>query len=177
MRDKIFETFLIRQMEEGLTLAATSDIVDLLPVDGPPPQRYIADFHCNGFARTADGKILGWNRFSVGIFFPADYLRVVDPFNILRWFGPPTKKHPDVFAWHPNISDRAPFICVGKINPGMALTSLLHQLYEIISYQRYTPNEFDSLNKHCCSWARSNADRFPADSRPLKRRIINLDTF
>ena len=41
MSDRIFEIFLNRQLEEGLELAATSDIVDLLPVDGPPPQHYI----------------------------------------------------------------------------------------------------------------------------------------
>ena len=87
----------------------------------------------------------------------------------------PTKKHPDIVAWHPNISARAPFICIGRIAPGMSLTDIIHQLYEIICYQRYTPNEFDSLNKDCCSWARANSDRFPTDSRPLKRRTLNLN--
>ena len=177
MSDRIFEIFLNRQLEEGLELAATSDIVDLLPVDGPPPQHYIADFHCRGLVRSKEGAIREWDRFTVGIYFPADYLRAVDPFSILRWFGPPTREHPDIFAWHPNISNRAPFICVGKIAPGMSLTDLLHQLYEIISYQRYTPNEFDSLNKDWCSWTRTNAGLFPIDSRPLKRRNIDLEIY
>ena len=100
MSDRIFEIFLNRQLEEGLELAATSDIVDLLPVDGPPPQHYIADFHCRGLVRSKEGAIREWDRFTVGIYFPADYLRAVDPFSILRWFGPPTREHPDIFAWH-----------------------------------------------------------------------------
>ena len=176
MSDRIFEIFLKKQMEEGLALAAASDIVDLLPIGGPPPQHYIVDFHCRGLVRSEVGEIRDWSHFTVGIYFPSDYLRTVDPFSILRWFGPPTKEHANIFAWHPNISNRAPFICVGKIAPGMPLTDLLYQLYEIISYQRYTPNEFDSLNKDCCSWARNNADLFPTDSRPLKRRNLSLET-
>jgi hypothetical protein len=175
MNDKIFEVFLSRQLQEGLALAAASDIVDLWPLDEQPPQRYIADFHCRGLVRTKDGEIREWNHFTVGIFFPHGYLRVADPFAMLRLFGPPTLEHPDVFVWHPNISVRAPLICVGKITPGMSLTDLLHQLYEIISYQRYTPNEHDSLNKACCSWARANSGLFPMDNRPLKQRTLNLE--
>jgi len=172
MNDTIFEAFLRRQCEEGMELAADSDIVDLLPLDGPPPQRYIAEFHCRGLVRTVAGDIREWDRFTVGIYFPACYLRAVDPFAMLRWFGPPTEKDPDVFIWHPNISVIAPLICIGRIFPGTPLVDLLHQLYEVISYQRYTPNEFDSLNKACCSWARANSERFPIDSRPLKRRTL-----
>ena len=143
---------------------------------GPPPQHYIADFHCCGLVRTKEGEIRKWNKFTVGIHFPSDYLRSVDPFAILRWFAPPTPEHPDVFVWHPNISVKAPLICAGQISPGMSLVDLLHQLYEIISYQRYTPNEFDSLNKECCAWARENSELFPTDNRPLKRRKLNLET-
>jgi hypothetical protein len=94
---------------------------------------------------------------------------------MLRWFGPPTEQHPDVMVWHPNIAVHAPMICIGRIAPGTSLKDLLHRLYEVISYQRYTPNEFDSLNKACCAWARANADRFPTDRRPLKRRALNLE--
>ena len=173
--DRIFENFLKRQLEEGLELAEASDIVDLLALDGPLPQHYIADFHCRGLVRTEKGEIRQWNHFTVGIHFPADYLRSADPFAMLRWFGPPTAEHPTTFVWHPNISVKAPLICVGRITPGMPLTGLLHQLYEIISYQNYTPNEHDSLNKPCCAWARSNADLFPVDNRPLRRRALNLE--
>jgi hypothetical protein len=173
--DKIHKSFLNRQLEEGLELAAASDIVDLLPLDGPPPQHYIADFHCRGLVRTESGEIRQWNHFAVGIYFPADYLRWVDPYATLRWLGPPTREHPTTFVWHPNISVKAPIICVGRISPGMPLTDLLHQLYEIITYQNYTPVESDSLNRECCAWARSNASLFPVDSRPLRRRTLNLE--
>ena len=161
--DGILEKFLKRQLEEGLDLAANSDIVDLFPLDGPPPQHYVAEFHCKGLVRTEDGQIRQWNHFAVGIHFPNDYLRSVDPFAVLRWLSPPSREH------------KAPIICVGKIPPGMSLTELLHQLYEIISFQNYCPNEYDSLNAACCSWARSNASLFPLECRALRRRTLNLE--
>jgi hypothetical protein len=173
--DRILENFLSSQMEEGLELAAASDIVDLLPLDGPPPQHYVAEFHCRGLVRTEDGQIRHWDHFAVGIHLPDDYLRSVDPFAVLRWLSPPSREHPTTFVWHPNISVKAPIICAGKIAPGTSLTSLLHQLYEIISYQNYTPNEYDALNRECCSWARSNASLFPLECRALRRRTLNLE--
>ena len=78
--DRILESFLKRQLEEGLKLAAASDIVDLIPLGGPPPQHYVVDFHCRGLVRTGKGEIRQWNRFTVGIFFPTDYLRSANPF-------------------------------------------------------------------------------------------------
>lgn len=173
--DRILESFLKRQQEEGLGLAADSDIVDLLPIGENPPQRYIAEFHCRGLVQTEEGEIRPWNRFTVGIFFASDYLRAVDPFAMFRLFGPPTPEHPNVHVWHPNVSARAPILCPGKILPGMSLTDLLHQLYELFSFQRFNPREDDCLNRFCCAWARSNADRFPVDNRPMRRRTLNLE--
>jgi hypothetical protein len=176
--DRIFTGFLERQMKEGSELDAASDIVDLLPLETPgdgPPQRYIADLHCRGLVQTEDNEIQEWNDFSVGIYFPAGYLRSADPFIVLTWLGPPSVKHPNLFTYHPNIAMKAPLICVGPIAPGMPLVDLVHQTYEIVSYQKFTPNELDSLNKSACSWARSNGHRFPLDNRPLKRRTLNLD--
>jgi hypothetical protein len=175
MSDRILDAFLRQQLKEGMALAGNSDLVDLAPLDGPLPQRYIADFYCRGLVRTQEGEIREWNHFTVGIFFSRGYLRSVDPFHMLRWFGPPTKKDPGIFVWHPNISVKVPLICIGRIRPGMSLTDIVHQVYEIISYQKYTPDENDSLNRDCCSWARANADRFPIDRRPLKRRNLDLN--
>jgi hypothetical protein len=47
----------------------------------------------------------------------------------------------------------------------MSLLSLLHQLYQLITWQRFTPREDDALNKVACSWARKHLDRFPIDPR------------
>ena len=86
----------------------------------------------------------------------------------MTWFGPPN-------VWHPNIAHAAPFICVGRLGPGTPLVDLLYQCYEVLTYFRFNPREDDCLNPAACAWARQNADRFPLDDRPLKRRRIELE--
>jgi hypothetical protein len=164
--DRVFEGFLQRQFEDGMALAARSDLFDLLPLDPPPlVQRYIACFHCTGLVRAADGAVTEANQFAVALTFPDDYLRRADPSQVLMWLGPR-----EVF--HPNVSNRGPFICVGRMGPGTSLVDLVSQIHEIITYNKVTMREDDALNIDACAWARANQDRFPVDTRPLKRRNI-----
>lgn len=166
MEDRIFEAFLTRQYEDGMALARASDLVELFPMDDPPPRHYVAQFRCRGLVQI-DGEIREGNEFAVGIYFPPDYLRCADPAQVLTWFGPPN-------VWHPNIADWAPLVCVGKLAPGTSLSDIIYQLYEVISYQKVTPREDDALNKAACAWVRNNAHRLPVDRRPLKRRALNI---
>jgi hypothetical protein len=162
MRDAVFESFLARQHEEGLALAGASDLLDLNPVDGARSSRFLARFRCHGLV-WADGAVMESDRFEVGISFPSDYLRRAEPWQVLTWLGPRR-------AFHPNISDRLPMICVGRLRPGTPLVDLLYQCYEIITYQKVTMREDDALNAMACVWARANQHRFPVDRRPLKWR-------
>jgi hypothetical protein len=165
MPDKMLETFLTRQFEEGMALAASSDLVELLPVGPHPPRAYVAKFRCTGLTRDADGTVGEMNYAEVGITFPDDYLRRSDPYQILVWIGPRD-------VWHPNISAKAPLICLGRLGPGTRLTDIVYQLFEIITYQRYTTH--DALNHDAAAWARQHVDRLPVDRRPLKRRTLGL---
>ena len=169
MRDKIFEAFLRRQQDEGASLAAASDLLELYPAspeDGGPPQDYLARFNCKGLVQVG-GEVLEWDCFEVLVYFPEDYLRAADPFRVLAWSYPRQ-------VFHPNISDRAPFICVGRLAPGTGLVDLLFQCWEIITYHKVTMREDDALNPEACAWARRNQHRFPVDRRPLKRRALDL---
>lgn len=166
--DRVFDAFLHWQFDKGMALAAESDLFDLVALDPPPaPQRYVACFHCTGLVRTADGVVTEANQFAVAINFPEDYLRRVDPSQVLMWIGPR-----EVF--HPNISNRGPFICVGRMGPGTSLVDLVYQIHEIITWNKLTMREDDALNWEACIWARANRDRFPVDARPLKRRRVDF---
>ena len=167
MRDKIQEGFLRRQYEEGMALARSSDLLELFPLAGSQSDRYIARFRCKGLVRAGNGDVVEADHFEVGIWFPSAYLRSADPFQVVTWFGPPN-------VFHPNISDRAPFICIGRLAPGTALVNILYQVFEIITYHKVTMREDDALNKAACVWARQNQHRFPVDRRPLKRRSLDL---
>jgi len=166
--DKVLEGFLSKQFDAGMALAAQSDLFDLMPLDPPPlVRRYLACFHCTGLVRAASGEIVEANQFAVGIAFPDDYLRRAEPSQVLTWLSPQT-------AFHPNISDRGPFICVGRMGPGTTLVDLLYQIHEIITFNKATVDERNALNFDACQWARTHADRLPVDRRPLKRRRIDF---
>jgi hypothetical protein len=160
MHDPILGGFLKQQLAQGMELAAQSDLLELLPQG---LDRYVAIFRCKGLVRADSGEIVEASEAHVGIWFPTDYCRHADPFQVLTWLYPHN-------IWHPNI--RPPLICVGRIPPATDLCDLLYQCYEIITYSNWAPH--DGLNPDACQWARNHADRFPVDRRPLKRRSIEF---
>jgi hypothetical protein len=166
MHDKIFDGFLKRQHEEGMALARESDLLELMAETRWPPQRYAALFRAKGLVRTAGGEVVESDHFEVGISFPQDYLRRADPVEVLTWFGPGN-------VFHPNIA--APFICIGRLAPGTPLVEILYQCFEIITYNKVTMREDDALNKDACEWARKHLDLLPVDTRPLRRRTLDIE--
>ena len=166
MADRILESFLESQKDEGLKLSNESELLDLFPIapEDPAPDRYLARFRCKGLIRSPDtGEISVADSFDVGIRFPPDYLRHADAFQVVSWLSP-------VEIWHPNIA--FPLCCVGHIRPGTTLIELIFQIHEIITYIKRTLTE--GLNEDAAIWARKNLDRFPVDTRPLKRRAVEL---
>ena len=166
MGSKILGGFFGRQFEQVMALQAESDLLDVLPLDPPPaPRRYILLFRCTGLVRPPSGEIREANQFAVGVTLPDDYLRQIDPFQVLTWLEPRA-------AFHPNI--RAPFICVGRMEPGTPLIDLVYQVHEIITFNKATVREDNALNRDACAWVRRNAARLPVDTRPLKRRRVEF---
>ncbi len=163
MKDKVLESFLVAQNREGLELADQSGLLDLYPQGIPPVQCWIARFRCKGLVTTPEGEVAEADDFAVGIYFPDDYLRRVNPAQVLTWLNPSRPHHPNISP-----SECWPVICVGRMWPGMGLVEILYQLFEIITYRKVTMNEQDALNRPACSWARKNTHLFPIDPRPLK---------
>jgi len=165
MNDPVLNAFLEQQLRQGIELAANSDLLELVPdpTGVGPPSRFIARYTCKGLVKIQDGAVCQAAEFAVGIWFPSEYLRQVEPLKTLTWLGPTN-------AWHPNILGHA--ICIGRIIPGTELVDLLYQCYEIITYHNWAPH--DALNPEAAQWARNNQQRFPVDRRPLKRRLLDL---
>ncbi len=164
MSDAILTSFLARQHEDLTELAAHSDVVEILQHGPVPPDYYILRFHCRGLIKTPEG-IAEADAFDVGLRFPEDYLRRVSVPEVITWLWPPS-------IFHPNI--RFPFICVGRMRPGTAITDLAYQIYETITYHRVVMREDDALNHEACAWARQHQERFPLETRPLRRRDLAL---
>lgn len=161
MRDNILNSFLDEQFHAGMQLAEQSDILELLPVEGLPPRRYLATFRAKGLIQDANGDIRDANVFTVGIWLPDDYLANANHAQVLTYLGPHAR------PWHPNM--RAPFICA-HLRPGTPLVQVLHTLFELWTWQLFDTRD-EGLNPAASQWARhEESGRFPVDRRPLKRR-------
>jgi hypothetical protein len=166
MSDPIRAAFLEHQLREATRLNAESDIVRVIAVEGSPPERYVIDFHCRGLIRDADGTIRAADRFTCAAYFSDAYLRSVpNPFQVLTVLQPAN-------AFHPNIAERAPFICPGRLPPGMGIVELTYQLWSLWTYRSY--NLVDGLNPDACRYARAHQSEFPLDPRPLKRAPVSF---
>jgi hypothetical protein len=165
MSDKILQSFLDKQSEQGKALEAESDILRLQAVDGPPGQRYLARLAAKGLAKNKEGQIVEAEGCVIGIWLPDDYLRRAEPAQVLTYLGP----HPH--PWHPNIMP--PFICV-HLRPGMPLVDLLYACFEIWTWRLYNTGD-EGLNHGASQWARAqDPSRWPVDRRPLKRRRLAI---
>jgi hypothetical protein len=153
--DAILKLFLEAQRREALALAAASDLLEVEPLD---LQRYLVTFRCRGLVRDASGAVREHDCFRVGVFLAEGYLREVHPAQVLTWLDPA-----EIF--HPNIGP--PFVCIGDVAPGTPLVDLIHRCYELISGENVTMQH--GLNEVACAWARRNRERFPVDTRPIKR--------
>ncbi|MFN0058697.1 MAG: hypothetical protein ACKVX7_09610 [Planctomycetota bacterium] len=159
--DPVLTSFLKHQLTEGLALAESSERLALLPINGQPPNRYVARFDVRGRVLTPQNEVVEHHSFVVGIQFPPDYLRRFVPWEVLYLIGPRR-------TWHPNISFGAPMICPGRAAPGTSLVELLYQVWEILTYRKVNMLEHNALNQAACRWARANQLSFPTDTRPLK---------
>jgi len=164
MADVILTSFLTRQYEDLAELAAHSDVVGILHHGPVPPDRYVLRFHCRGLIKTPAG-IAEADGFDVGLRFPEDYLRRVSVPEVVTWLWPPN-------IFHPNV--RFPFVCLGRVRPGTTVKDLVYQIYEIITYHKVVMREDDALNHEACAWARQHQERFPLETRPLRRRELAL---
>jgi hypothetical protein len=163
--DRIYQAFLNRQWQEASSLAAASDVLELMPLGEAPANRLVARFHCTTLVREQSGAVREADGFAIGVAFPPDYLRRVNPFEIVTWLAP-------VSAFHPNI--RPPFVCLGRVAPGTPLVDILYQAHEVGTGNKLTVREDDALNWDACAWARRNPERLPFDRRPLKRARIDF---
>ena len=165
--DRIYNSWLDKQHDEVMALAAASDRLMVVPHPETPPRAYVVRFDCLTLVR-AGGDVTLWDGGCDVLFrFPTDYLRVVTrPEWIVALRSPAHLYHPNAVA---------PFLCIGHITPGTSLVRLIHQVHDLLTFAKYTPREDDALNREACAWARANGQRFPVDVRPLRRRVVSFD--
>jgi hypothetical protein len=172
--DNVHARFLEKQWEELMALNAECDLFRIYPLRGTPPYVYLARYRCKGLAKTLSGKIVVHDSWDVGIQIPPHYLRApLHPSEVLTFVG--TGETHGLAPFHPNISNKC--ICM-TITPGMPITEIVYGLFELLTWQLYSTRD-EGLNHEAAQYARSQpADRFPIDTRSLKRppdRPLNIE--
>lgn len=169
MIDPVLVAFLKQQHKQAMELVRRSPVMEIVPVDGSPPNKYAIEFRARGLVREPGGEIGFSDRCTIGLWMPENYLR--DDWDevrmpILTYLGP----HP--VPWHPNISikpGQPHFVCV-HVRPGTPLVQLVQGAYEIWTWKLYYTGD-DGLNPEASAWARrQDRARFPVDKRPLVGR-------
>ena len=161
MTDQIRARFLRRQRDNALRLASESDIlsVDACPSPDDAPSRFLCSLHCRGVVGGPTDAAEQEAVFRFGVRFGDDHLRESpNTFRLATWLAPHD-------VWHPNIMP--PYICLGRLTPGIELVDVIYQCFEIVTYRNWTAD--DCLNSPAAQWARHRQDAFPVDRRPLKR--------
>ncbi len=155
--DTLLTRFLRRQHEAAMEFADECDLLDLVPL---ALNRYQASFSCHTLLETRQGVKRRSSEVVVEIWLPRTYLRRVDSLQVISVLKPTS-----IFL----ANVRAPLCCIGDIHPSTPLTDILSRIWEVLAGQNVMPNELDALNPAACSWIRNHPERFPLDTRPLKR--------
>jgi hypothetical protein len=158
MSDGPYERFLRKQLSEGLSLAARSDLLAVVPEPADPPRRYEIHLGARGFVMR-NGEVAEAEGALALVRFPDDYLESVRPPEICAWLHP-------MNAFHVNL--RPPFACLGVLRAGTPLVDIIYQLHEIWTWQH--KNFSDPLNGEVVRWALSRSEHpqaLVADRRPL----------
>lgn len=167
MVDRIFRAFLEHQAREAEDLARGSDVVAIhpWPAGQDPAQQYLVEFRTRTVVHRARRALVTDSGCAFQLRFPFDYLRRVEPWMVLSCLGPM-----DLF--HPNI--RPPSVCIGRIEPGTTMADLVCRLFDLVTFRKWASH--DALNRDAAQWARqeANAQLFPTDRRPLRRRTLVL---
>ena len=164
MTDGIYGAFLKQQAAELAALCASSSRLRCSAIQGSdafPPNVFVVEITCAHLI-TVKGEV---QRSSdpcvIAVQLPVDYLRraYANAGQILSLVAPKN-------IFHPNA--RWPSLCSGPIAPGTTINELIMRCYEILTFNRFTPNESDCLNARACQWARAHLAAFPLENTPLR---------
>lgn len=153
--DPIYEGFL---RDAHRTSQALFDASDLVAGEWLTPQHLVLHLSCHGLVKTPEGRIQVHAESAVGLHLPSNFLSWVDPMSVVTVLAPHGSFHPNV---------RAPVACIGPIEPGELIDSLIYRVFDLVSYNNFTTDERDALSFEACQFARSRIELFPVDGRPL----------
>jgi ubiquitin-protein ligase len=134
--------------------------LQLIQVDGSPPERYQVEYQIRGLRQT-DEELSVVKSHMVEIALPLSYPRLPPQCRMLT----------PIF--HPNIAPHA--ICIGDHwSPGEPLWSIVARIGEMIAYQSY--NTKSPLNGEAARWVDQNLQDLPLDPVSMMPDDVELPT-
>ncbi len=155
--DTVLTRFFQNQAESVMAFAAECDVLEVVPL---ALNRYRVTFSCHTLLQTPEGVKRRPAEVTSEIWLSRNYLRHVESMQVISILDPSNLFLANV---------RPPYCCIGEIKPGTPLTDLVWRLWEVLAGLNFMPDERDALNQTACSWIRNHPERFPLDTRPLKR--------
>ena len=143
-------------------LSRRTRLIKVVPLDGPPPERYLVTYRCKGLVWMQGSPAPSISTFHrLNIYLHRDYPRRPPR---LIWLS-------DIF--HPNIlpPERNGGICIGSWSPAESLDRLVIRIGEMVQYKNYNVDLSDVLNKEAAVWAAANQGHLPVDARPLDEEL------
>lgn len=97
--DQVFESFLHKQLDDGMALARSSDVLKLTALPGNPPSRYVAHFDgSKGLVQRPNKQIVEFDQCIIGICFSENYLRQVNIPEVLTYLARIQRRFTRIFA-------------------------------------------------------------------------------
>jgi len=144
-----------------------SAFVEILQMEGNPPETYILALTCKGITSIdpSSKQPIFSEKHRLKIELPATYPRHKPDFIMLTP------------VWHPNIGASGN-VCIGDIGdhgyaPAMGLDDLVIRIIEMIRYENYNPKS--AFNLGAAQWSLEHRDLFPLDTRQILEELVEID--
>ena len=126
--------------------------VEIRPLNGDPPEKYLVIYHVNGIYLLPDGRIETQKTHEVEIELHAEYPR----------YKPICTIRTPIF--HPNFRDGQ--VCIGDIwGAGESLTDIIVNIGDMIQYKSW--NSLSPLSSEAAQWAIEHKHLFPVGTLDL----------
>jgi hypothetical protein len=178
--DEILKRFLAGSLTQASILQSESDILSIIPApSSDPPTIYLLLFEGLRYLRFGRSGIveIASDFIPVEVRFPSDYLRTTDQHLYLKLATilDAVMLHipnPDLF--HPNYDPISGSLCLGAdFRAGTPLNSIIHHIYQIITYQNFSTDERNALDPIACEYLRNHPEVLSQlKNKPLRRRQL-----
>ncbi len=156
---------LIAEYEKIREISERSQFIQILEVEGNPPEKYLLRLTCKGISSIGtDGQPIISEDHRLGIYLNPEFPRTGPVFQFMTPL------------WHPNIGANGA-VCYGDegdhgYSPSMGLDDLVLRVVQMIRYENMGLDS--AFNIFAAQWANQHRNLFPLDTRQIIEEKIDI---